>query len=302
MLTRLAATAAACLLALPSASAEEPGAGHAPCLAKGPDNMACVPGGEFVRGVDKDPFVKCFQFDRIKTPTSDAIPSAKVEVSTFYMDVTEVTYGAYTACREAGKCPKRNGPRYKDMNRPDQPFLGITWYDAVAYCEAHGKHLPTEAEWEKAARGTAGKRNPWGDDHATCDVAVIREKGKTSCGVRQKSNKASIGRPFVVKSKPVGPYGIYDMVGNAEEWVADWYSTNWKRCGGDCLGKDPLGPCGGKEPCRGHTHKVVRGGSWFWPRCAATGYHRRPHVPRNSPFHHFGFRCAASLEEAKALD
>ena len=269
--------------------------------------MACVPGGPFVRGVTKDPNRKCFQFDRIKTPTSDALGQHTVHVSTFYMDVTEVTVAAYKACKAAGRC-KGGGPRYPDMSRDRQPIVGVTWYQARDFCRAQGKRLPTEAEWEKAARGPSGDINPWGDHKATCERAVIRNlKRKTSCGVRQKTasgrygKKASIGRPFEVASKPVGRYGLYDMVGNAEEWVADWYSLNWKRCGESCQGRDPKGPCGGAERCKKATHRVVRGGSWFWPACAATGYHRRPHVPSNRPFHHFGFRCAASVEQATQL-
>lgn len=288
-------------VAKPGPGESTPGPGHTACLKSGPAGMACIPGGKFLRGVKRDPNRKCFQFDRIKTPSSDAIGQHEVDVSTFYMDVHEVTYGDYDRCKKSGKC-KGGGPRYPDMNADKQGFVGVTWYQAKAYCEAFGKRLPWEAEWEKAARGTKGDINPWGNEPADCDRAVIRnKKRRTSCGVRQKSKKPTIGRPFLVGSKPVGRYGLYDMVGNVEEWVADWYSLNWNRCGKACRGLDPKGPCGGAEKCKGHTHKVVRGGSWFWPKCAATGYHRRPHVPKNRPFHHFGFRCAASLEQAKAL-
>ena len=91
------------------------------------------------------------------------------------------------------------------------------------------------------------------------------------------------------------------MAGNAEEWVADWYSRTWSACGKDCLGVNPKGPCGGAAKCAKKWQKVVKGGSWYWPGTHATSYHRRPHVPSNNPFHHFGFRCAASLEEARKL-
>jgi len=263
--------------------------------------MACVPGGPFTRGVDHDKYRKCFQFDRVKTGYSDAEPAATVEVSTFFMDRHEVTVADFNACKKAGVCRKHAGPHYKGMDDPKMPILAVTWYDAKQYCEWRGKRLPTEAEWEKAARGPRGDIYPWGNDVATCEHAIIREHGKTSCGRRKPIDKPTTGRPFAWGSRPAGHYGLYDMVGNAEEWVADWYSLNWRRCGKDCLGRDPKGPCGGADKCPGHKYKVVRGGSWFWPKCANTGYHRRPHVPRNRPLHHFGFRCAASLEQAHAL-
>jgi formylglycine-generating enzyme required for sulfatase activity len=88
------------------------------------------------------------------------------------------------------------------------------------------------------------------------------------------------------------------MAGNAYEWVADWFSVDYARCGADCSGPDPAGPCGGgAEPCSGHPKKVVRGGSWYWPAYHATTFHRRAHDPDNEPFHHFGFRCAAPLAD-----
>jgi formylglycine-generating enzyme required for sulfatase activity len=91
-------------------------------------------------------------------------------------------------------------------------------------------------------------------------------------------------------------------VGNAEEWVADWWSPSWASCGEACLGINPKGPCGGgATPCKGHTNKTVRGGSWFWgPECA-TGIRRRRYVPNNHPAHHFGFRCAADAGSAVKL-
>jgi len=280
------------MLAAGAAVAEEafPGAPEVrTCLEAPVPDMACIPGGPFLRGVKGG-----------RHPP--ARPQAKVWVQTFYMDTYEVTYGAYKACEKEGRCRKA-GPNYRDFDNPRQPITGVNWFDAKKYCEVHGKHLPTEAEWEKAARGTDGRLYPWGDEPATCERAVIMDGRGRSCGVRQRSKThADVGRPEPVGTRPPNPYGLYDMAGNSGEWVADWFTPSWRACGKACLGVDPKGPCEGRVPCEGYTDKVVRGGSWFWPASYATTVYRRPHVPANRPiFHHFGFRCAASVDEARAL-
>jgi formylglycine-generating enzyme required for sulfatase activity len=91
------------------------------------------------------------------------------------------------------------------------------------------------------------------------------------------------------------------MVGNSWEWVADWYARSYEECGEACQGIDPKGPCDGAEECPHHNWKIVRGGSWYWDATRQTGVFRRHHVPSNDPFHHFGFRCAATVEQAAAL-
>ncbi|HOU53449.1 MAG TPA: SUMF1/EgtB/PvdO family nonheme iron enzyme [Myxococcota bacterium] len=258
-----------------------------PCQDAPPD-MACIPGGPFLRGSDDGP--------------AHARPAAIVFVQTFYMDRHEVTVAEYRACVKARKCPQA-GPRYVDFDRPRQPITGVSWYDAVAYCRAQGKHLPTEAEWEKAARGTDGRLYPWGNDPIDCTRAVYMDASGRSCGVRKaRGGHPEKGRPLEVGSRPPGIHGLYDMVGNSWEWVADWYSDSYAACGADCQGVDPKGPCQGREPCPGHSRRVVRGGSWYWPAPYNTTIYRRAHIPRNDPeFHHFGFRCAASEEERAAL-
>ena len=273
-----------------------------PC-SSAPKGMGCVPGGPFLRGVNNDPHWPCEQAGRPRKAPPDTVGQSSVWLQTFYMDETEVTVEAYKACIKARKC-RRGGPNYSDFSRPKQPITGISWYDADTFCKAQGKHLPTEAEWEKAARGPDGDLYPWGSDPANCDLAVIRDdaKGGRSCGVKKmKGGHGDTGRVLEVRSTPAQRYGLYEMVGNAEEWTADWYSSSWKDCGEDCEGIDPKGPCAGAPRCPGHKSKTVRGGSWYWPASHATGIHRRPHFPTNSPYHHFGFRCAASVEEAKRL-
>lgn len=247
-----------------------------------PKGMACIPGGPFMRGSDDG--------------AESERPQAEIWISTFLMDVNEVTYREYEACEKAGRCEK-GGPQYVDFDRPLQPVNGVTWFQARQFCEAHGKRLPTEAEWEKAARGTDGRLYPWGDEVATCERAII--KGETEgrgCGLKKtKGKKPETGRPWLVGSRPPNQFGLYDMAGNSWEWVQDWYASSYGECGEACTGTDPRGPCDGADECDGYRRRGLRGGSWYWPAERATTVHRRAHVPRNEPFHHFGFRCAADL-------
>ncbi len=266
--------------------AEFPGAPEPIACGVAPAGMACVPAGPFVRGSDDGP--------------DNTRPAARVWLQTYYMDVNEVTYAEYKACVKARACDP-SGPGYTDFDRPRQPINGIRWFDAVKYCEAQGKHLPTEAQWEKAARGPDGALHPWGDEPATCERAIIKDEKGRSCGVKKLYSKPDTGRPFEVGSRPAYRYGLHDMAGNSWEWVADWYTRSYAECGADCAGVDPLGPCAGADTCPGNKRKLVRGGSWYWDAAHATAIYRRPHYPENQPFHHFGFRCAASPAEAQAL-
>ncbi len=251
-----------------------------PCPSQLPEGMVCVPGGPFLRGTDDGP--------------SDARPAATVVIGTFLMDINEVTFGEYSACMRSGRCtPAR--PKYVDFDDARQPMTGVDWFQADGYCRAHGKRLPTEAEWEKAARGPDGATHPWGNESVTCERAVIMDDSGRACGVRKRGSQPEKGKPWPVGSRPAGVYGLRDMAGNCDEWVADWYSKDWTSCGAACEGPDPKGPCGGASRCKGYSKKVVRGGSWYWPADHAMGYFRRAHVPSNNPFHHFGFRCAADV-------
>lgn len=270
-----------------------PVASEAPKVEAPPDpcggpvpGMGCVPAGAFLRGANTGP--------------KDEQPQASIEMDAYLMDLTEVTVEAFDACVAAGKCkPART--IYPDFSRPKQPKVGISWFDATSFCKQMNKHLPTEAEWEKAARGTDGRAYPWGDKVATCDEAVIMDKRGRSCGVKQNSGAPDKGRTFEVASRPPTQYGLYDMSGNAWEWTADWYTPSYAACGAACLGKNPKGPCDGAEACPGKGSRVVRGGSWFWDATYATATHRHHHFPSNNPYHHYGFRCAASLAEAEAI-
>ena len=280
------------------------------------EGMSCIPGGSFLRGANDDPHKHCNQSSYNRAYMTKEMREAKdyrnnfpqetVWMQTYYMDKTEVTNAAYNACVKAKKCEK-DGPKYVDFGADKQPITGLSWYNAKKFCEAQGKHLPTEAEWEKAARGENGDIYPWGNTPvSSCDNSVIMDKRGRSCGeIKRKGTHPEKGRVLEVCSKGESRYGLCDMMGNAEEWVADWYTGSYEACGDDCRGIDPKGPCGGAEDkdgrCGKYRHKSVRGGSWYWEPDHATGIHRRSHVPSNDPAHHFGFRCAASQEEMQKL-
>ncbi|MBV6493703.1 MAG: Serine/threonine-protein kinase pkn1 [Turneriella sp.] len=266
-----------------------------PCAKEIP-GMACIPAGEFIRGSNNY--------------LDDEKPEEKIYISEFYIDKTEVTNKDFNECLAQGKCQEcmKNGncnyigPRYGwRYKRDNQPVSGVSWFTAKEYCEFRGKRLPTEAEWEKAARGPNGNIYPWGNEMATCKNAIIQE------GEGDKLIKGCVGKHLEpvwhmptagVASRPAGIYGLYDMAGNVHEWVQDWYTESYAVCGDACRGKDPKGPCNGADKCAGFTKRSVRGGSWWWSAEHARGSKRRANVPGNMPsvdYHHFGFRCAKSL-------
>jgi len=262
-----------------------------PCGAV-PEGMACVPAGPFVRGAEADRH-DCPQGGQRRPYRGVNAPRMTIDLDAFLMDLTEVTVSEWGGCVAARVC-KRAGPLYRDFDRPAQPIVGVSWFDADTFCRWKGKRLPTEAEWEKAARGPDGEANPFGDAPLTCANAVIMDDRGRSCGVDNRSERAGTGRVLEVRSRPPGRYGIFDLAGNAEEWVADWWTPSYAACGAACAGKNPKGPCDGARSCEGMTWRSVRGGSWYWPAEHASGFHRRRHFPANEAktFHHFGFRCA----------
>lgn len=266
----------------PSAVASQEAAPRVvPCPARErwPEGMACVEGGWFLRGDDEG--------------REDERPAHRVFVDTFYMDTHEVSNARYQECIAEGVC---NRPiHFRGFRRPNQPAVAMTWFDAVRFCERQGRRLPTEAEWERAARGPENTTFPWGDEARTCEAANVsdRRHGGRGCG---RDITADVG------SFPAGHWGLFDMAGNVHEWVADWHSDCYSgcrnACGEACQGINPRGPCGGESPCRGFRLREVRGGSWYWPLRFARGSARRGAGAHNVGPHRFGFRCARDLESS----
>jgi formylglycine-generating enzyme required for sulfatase activity/predicted Ser/Thr protein kinase len=219
-----------------------------------PPGMVYVPAGEFTMGSDDG--------------GSDEQPVHTVYLDAFYIDRTEVTNAQYRACVEAGVCDALRYTTYYDSaDYAQHPVVYVSWSDAEAYCRWAGKRLPTEAEWEKAARGTDGRTYPWGEG-IDCDHAQYDE-----CD----------GETVPVGSKPKGasPYGALDMAGNVWEWMADWYDSGYYS---QSLARNPPGPDSGE-------YRVLRGGSWYYSQRHADCTSRDSNYPRRRNFN-VGFRCA----------
>jgi formylglycine-generating enzyme required for sulfatase activity len=201
-------------------------------------------------------------------------PRREIYTDAFYMDKFEVTAALYARFMKAtGAARPPEGWEEIDLTRAAQlPVTGVDWHDAQAYCRWAGKRLPTEAEWEKAARGADGRLYPWGDESPSPERANFANT----------SPKAYEGGLTAAGAHPAGrsPFGVHDMSGNAAEWVADWFAEGFPR--GDT--RNPQGPSSGRS-------KVIRGGGRFDPaeRIAVT---RRYHATPDQRSEDIGFRCA----------
>jgi formylglycine-generating enzyme required for sulfatase activity len=228
--------------------------------------MVHVPGGTFQMGsAEGDPDAEVDEF-----------PQHPVTLDGFWIDHHEVTNTQYRQCAEAGTCqapPEAcDYGGFDQAHRADHPVLCVDWYGAAAYCEWAGARLPTEAEWEYAARGTDNFTYPWGNSPP--DNTLLNYAGN------------------VEDTTPVGSYpsgaswcGARDLAGNVWEWVADWYGKYQS----EAL-KNPAGPPAG-------TFKVLRGGSFADGLTCIRAAHRRDDVLPDDHMASVGFRCAGQAGE-----
>lgn len=234
-----------------------------------PVSMVTIPAGEFLMGSPEG------------KGRADERPQRAVYLDAFVIDQVEVTNERYmafvkTTGHRTPPNPYGTSPLVSLAGIEHLPVVQTTWYDAKAYCTWAKKRLPTEAEWEKAARGTDGRLYPWGNEPPTAKRANFD---------REWEDEKTL---HPVGSLPGGdsPYGVKDMAGNAREWVSDWYDADYYQ---DAPPRNPLGPD------KKGVVRSIRGGSWHSPASDITTTARgRGGFALQT--HGTGFRCARSLD------
>jgi len=221
---------------------------------------------------------------------ADEAVAHRVHLSGFFLDRREVTVAEFDACVRVGRCKAppfaRGARRFK---QPNFPVTLVTWDDAQAFCAFRGARLPTEAEFERAARGPAGRRFPWGQ----LPNARLANHGRL--GIDLTDDTDGFGELAPVGSFNAGrtPDGFLDLAGNAAEWVLDRYATQYP----DTEQLDPQGP----DAAQATSARVVRGGSYESPMAWLRGAARSAYLPtERRPS--LGFRCARSQQSARVSD
>ncbi len=254
----------------------------------GISEMILIPAGPFEYGAPEG------------TPTSAASPNEgvmvsegtrTVEMSAYYIDKYEVTNAQYRACQNAGVCTEpyvidssRYPNYYYDPAYQNFPVIWVSWNQANTFCQWAGKKLPTEAQWEKAARGETYRKYPWGDtdpqDNAENSIVNYSALFEDVTDVTSFESAVS-------------PYGVYNMAGNAAEWTDTWYDIDsyYKKESGEAPVKDPTGPADGGTIQK----KVIRGGSWVSLEHEITTYARDKAFPHYR-YYNLGFRCVKEGE------
>jgi formylglycine-generating enzyme required for sulfatase activity len=248
--------------------------------------MVLVPAGPFEMGFDADvALAECQKFRSVcwRNFFEDEEPVHTVTLDAFYIDQNEVTNAHFRRCVEADACqaPTRcdfGEPTYEDETKEDHPVVCVGWEQAKTYCEWREARLPTEAEWEKAARGPEGRSYPWGD---TFDGTRLNYCD-SNCEERwaDKDYNDGYAETAPVSSYPDGisPYGAYDMAGNVWEWVQSEFRDY------------PYRADDGREGLDGTSFRVLRGGGWDFIAFGVRAAYRIKDEP-SVTISNYGFRC-----------
>ncbi len=227
-------------------------AGLSPPAQAAPAGMVLVPAGWFLMGSNEG--------------NDNEFPRRRVYLDAYHIDKYPVTNQSYRGARSQ--------EYIAPFNLPAHPAVGITWFQADRHCRSIGKRLPTEAEWEKAARGARGQKYPWGDRWDGSKLIWAQNSGDRTHPVDRSALNHT------------GPFGAADMVGNVMEWVADWYRKDFYEKAPD---RNPKGPAKGAA-------RVLRGGSWYTDDPWDLDASGRQRITPGFWDDDIGFRCAKGAD------
>ena len=240
---------------------------------KTPKGMVFIPAGELTRGTESNRANQiCLKNSKVCKQSwfKDEEPVHTVRLNGFYIDIYEVTQKEFRQVM---------GENPSDFAGSNLPVERVNWYEADSYCKKLGKGLPTEAEWERAAKGGVGSTFPWGENAESKKANFCDQR----CNKRWQESQFDDGYRHTapVGSFPANGYGVFDMAGNVYEWVADWYDDDYYKTSPRA---NPKGPVEGKL-------KVIRGGSWINYSVGVRPSDRTEAKPKGR-LNFVGFRCA----------
>jgi len=257
--------------------------------------MARVWAGPFGRGCIPEQLATTPVLGGVKVCATDPwvyilpeVPHREIALSDFWIDEYEATREEWGACAQAGFCEVTSLFTEPSPEYPEHPASYITWHEAKGYCEWRGKRLPTEAEWEKAARGTDDRIFPWGNEDPTCDTANILTTKYSDVTSREEGELCNSRSQEPVDAHPLdrSPYGVIGMYGNVQEWTADWADNDYYE---KAPAQDPPGPA---EASAGSRDYRITRGSYYG---SAGGYtFRRWWFDPTDAHTRIGVRCATS--------